>query len=61
SLIADNILLSKTDDAWTVRRRELSKIASKIRRRIEILQNPKNCKEAKKILCNLNKGILIFR
>lgn len=38
------------------RTKELNKLGDIVRRRFDILQNPKDCKSARKMICELNKG-----
>ncbi|KAE8752245.1 hypothetical protein FOCC_FOCC001038 [Frankliniella occidentalis] len=41
-------------DQW--REQESQDLSDLVQRRIQFLQNPKDCKRAKKLICNLNKG-----
>ncbi|XP_074644328.1 alpha-(1,6)-fucosyltransferase-like [Tubulanus polymorphus] len=49
-------LLRESNGAKQWRRTESKKLTELVQNRFHTLQNPKDCKTAKKVLCNLNKG-----
>lgn len=46
--------ISKRDEAW--RRQELASLSALVQAKIAELQNPPDCRSARKLVCNLNKG-----
>ncbi|XP_052832335.1 alpha-(1,6)-fucosyltransferase [Octopus bimaculoides] len=56
TLISDIEQLRGVDglDHW--REKESQDLADLVQRRLQFLQNPRNCKTAKKLVCNLSKG-----
>jgi hypothetical protein len=56
SLLADAIKLSNADAAQEYRKTELNKLHKLVQSRFDHLQNPQNCNEVKRLVCNLNKG-----
>ncbi|CAI9740361.1 Hypothetical predicted protein [Octopus vulgaris] len=56
TLISDIDQLRGVDglDHW--REKESQDLADLVQRRLQFLQNPRNCKTAKKLVCNLSKG-----
>lgn len=55
SLVKDLGTLSKVDGLASWRASEAASLASELEKRLNYLQNPKDCDKAKKIVCNLNK------
>lgn len=55
-LLTDMFNLSNSNgyDKW--RQKEADELSDLIQRRLHALQNPKDCRTAKKLVCNLNKG-----
>lgn len=57
-----NSLLSDTGKLWELdgyaawRQTEAANVSDLIQRRLHYLQNPPDCREARKLICNLNKG-----
>ncbi|XP_035707947.1 alpha-(1,6)-fucosyltransferase-like [Folsomia candida] len=50
-----NSLLNRLDIYETYRTRETNLLSRKIQRRLELLQNPRNCTSARKLVCHVNK------
>nr|DAA64668.1 TPA_inf: alpha1,6 fucosyltransferase [Strigamia maritima] len=55
-ILNDLATLSNIDGLGEWREREAKSLSDLIQRRLHYLQNPKDCKNAKKLNCNLNKG-----
>lgn len=58
SLIHDVQLLSDVDGFATWREKEINALSDKVQNRFKYLQNPKDCKKARKLVCSLNKVII---
>lgn len=56
SLLNDVNSLAKVDGYSEWRKSENEELSDLVQRRLKYLQNPKNCKTAKKLICDLNKG-----
>ncbi|KAG5206812.1 hypothetical protein R6Z07F_008683 [Ovis aries] len=56
SIMTDLYYLSQTDGAGDWREKEAKDLTELVQRRITYLQNPKDCSQAKKLVCNINKG-----
>uniref|UniRef100_A0A914XAV5 GT23 domain-containing protein n=1 Tax=Plectus sambesii TaxID=2011161 RepID=A0A914XAV5_9BILA len=56
ALMADAQKLGEVDGAGTLRDRRLQNLTNLMQKRIKALQNPPDCANARKLLCNLNKG-----
>lgn len=54
SVMRDFRNMTKASDAW--RNKEAKALAALIQRRLHMLQNPADCRSARKLLCNINKG-----
>jgi glycoprotein 6-alpha-L-fucosyltransferase len=48
--------LSTTDSLGEWRKREAIQLTNKVQKDFESLQNPKNCDDQRKIICDLNKA-----
>ncbi|XP_064621833.1 alpha-(1,6)-fucosyltransferase-like isoform X2 [Lineus longissimus] len=55
-ILSDLGVLSESDGAKEWREKEAKDLMDYINKRFKQLQNPKDCKTAKKVVCNLNKG-----
>ncbi|XP_060804098.1 alpha-(1,6)-fucosyltransferase [Amyelois transitella] len=56
SLLSDQEKLPELDGYQEWRLAEAANVSDLIQRRLYYLQNPPDCREAKKVICNLNKG-----
>lgn len=56
ALLSDQQKLPQIDGHAEWRRNEAANVSDLIQRRLKYLQNPPDCKEARKLVCNLNKG-----
>ncbi|CAH2041646.1 unnamed protein product, partial [Iphiclides podalirius] len=56
SLLSDQQKLPELDGYQEWRRNEAANVSDLIQRRLKYLQNPADCREARKVICNLNKG-----
>ncbi|XP_026330680.1 alpha-(1,6)-fucosyltransferase isoform X2 [Hyposmocoma kahamanoa] len=56
SLLFDQQKLAEIDGHNEWRRLEAANVSDLIQRRLKYLQNPSDCREARKVICNLNKG-----
>lgn len=56
SLLSDMQKLTELDGYQYWRESEAANVSDLIQRRLYYLQNPADCKEARKLICNLNKG-----
>ncbi|KAK9503147.1 hypothetical protein O3M35_011775 [Rhynocoris fuscipes] len=56
SLLNDVAKLTEVDGYSAWRLKEAVELSDLVQRRLSHLQNPSNCKEAKKLVCKLNKG-----
>ncbi|XP_053608629.1 alpha-(1,6)-fucosyltransferase [Plodia interpunctella] len=56
SLLSDQEKLEELDGYHEWRQAEAANVSDLIQRRLYYLQNPPDCKEARKVICNLNKG-----
>ncbi|CAB3227827.1 unnamed protein product [Arctia plantaginis] len=56
SLLSDQQRLQEVDGYHEWRIAEAANVSDLIQRRLKHLQNPPDCKEARKVICNLNKG-----
>lgn len=55
ALLNDLIALENADGYNPWREKEAKELSDLVQRRLKFLQNPKNCNEAKKLVCNVNK------
>ena len=55
-LLSDIDSLKSIDQYETWRRQESVALTNLVQRRLQFLQNPKDCRAAKKLICNLNKA-----
>ncbi|XP_059046636.1 alpha-(1,6)-fucosyltransferase [Achroia grisella] len=56
SLLSDQEKLPELDGYHEWRQMEAANVSDLIQRRLRHLQNPPDCREARKLICNLNKG-----
>ncbi|KAG6455895.1 hypothetical protein O3G_MSEX009472 [Manduca sexta] len=56
SLISDEEKLPELDGYHEWRQMEAANVSDLVQRRLHYLQNPPDCREARKLICNLNKG-----
>ncbi|XP_050677683.1 alpha-(1,6)-fucosyltransferase [Leptidea sinapis] len=56
SLLSDQQKLQEMDGYLEWRRSEAANVSELVQRRLRYLQNPTNCRDARKVICNLNKG-----
>lgn len=56
SLLSDQLTLEELDNNHEWRQLEAANVSDLIQRRLHYIQNPPDCKEARKLVCNLNKG-----
>ncbi|XP_063364778.1 alpha-(1,6)-fucosyltransferase [Cydia amplana] len=56
SLLSDQEKLPELDGYHEWRKTEAANVSDLIQRRLYHLQNPPDCKDARKVICNLNKG-----
>ncbi|XP_013386985.1 alpha-(1,6)-fucosyltransferase-like [Lingula anatina] len=56
SILTDLHSLSQIDGAEDWRKKEAKDLEALVQRRFHYLQNPKDCQNAKKLICNVNKG-----
>ncbi|XP_032517976.2 alpha-(1,6)-fucosyltransferase [Danaus plexippus] len=56
SLLSDQEKLPKLDGYEDWRRSEASEVSDLVQKRLKYLQNPPDCRDARKVICNLNKG-----
>ncbi|XP_044514001.1 alpha-(1,6)-fucosyltransferase-like [Gracilinanus agilis] len=56
SIMTDLYYLSQADGAGDWREKEVKSLTELVQRRMTYLQNPKNCRKAKKLVCNINKN-----
>lgn len=60
SLMKDVLTLADVDGYAEWRHKENDELTNLVQQRLFYLQNPKNCKTAKKLLCDLNKVNMSF-
>ncbi|CAH0726729.1 unnamed protein product, partial [Brenthis ino] len=56
SLLSDQEKLPELDGYQDWRLTEAANVSDLVQRRLKYLQNPPDCKDARKVICNLNKG-----
>ncbi|XP_052742141.1 alpha-(1,6)-fucosyltransferase [Bicyclus anynana] len=56
SLLSDQQKLTEIDGYHEWRKTEASNLSDLTQRRLRALQNPPDCRDARKVICNLNKG-----
>lgn len=56
SLLSDQEKLPELDGYHEWRVTEAANVSDLVQRRLKYLQNPSDCKDARKVICNLNKG-----
>ncbi|NP_001280620.1 alpha-(1,6)-fucosyltransferase-like isoform X1 [Bombyx mori] len=56
TLLSDQEKLSEMDGYHEWRQLEAANVSDLVQRRLHYLQNPPDCREARKLICNLNKG-----
>ncbi|XP_013136337.1 PREDICTED: alpha-(1,6)-fucosyltransferase [Papilio polytes] len=56
SLLSDQQQLPEIDGYKEWREIEAANVSDLVQRRLKYLQNPADCKDARKVICNLNKG-----
>nr|CAD7266063.1 unnamed protein product [Timema shepardi] len=56
SLLVDLQSLAEVDGFAAWREQEANELSDLVQRRLEYLQNPADCSQARKLTCNLNKG-----
>ncbi|XP_054717100.1 alpha-(1,6)-fucosyltransferase-like [Uloborus diversus] len=56
TIISDMNILKDLDGLGDWRKKEAEDLSNLVQKRLHYLQNPKDCRSAKKLLCNLNKG-----
>ncbi|XP_050344252.1 alpha-(1,6)-fucosyltransferase [Nymphalis io] len=56
SLLSDQQKLPELDGYHEWRRTEAANVSDLVQRRLKYLQNPADCRESRKVICNLNKG-----
>ncbi|CAM9841230.1 alpha-(1,6)-fucosyltransferase [Lampetra fluviatilis] len=56
SIMTDLLKLSEADGAAEWRAREAKDLSDLVQQRFHFLQNPKDCRTARKLVCNINKG-----
>nr|XP_049700311.1 alpha-(1,6)-fucosyltransferase isoform X1 [Helicoverpa armigera] len=56
SLLSDQQTLQEIDGYHEWRQQEAANVSDLVQRRLHYLQNPPDCKDARKLICNLNKG-----
>jgi glycoprotein 6-alpha-L-fucosyltransferase len=54
NMLIDFDLLEKRDNIW--RRQQLRNLSDFVQQKIKVMQNPNDCKNAKKLVCDLNKS-----
>lgn len=55
ALVKDLVTLGDIDGYASWRLKEAAALSDLVQRRLHHLQNPEDCKTAKKLICNLNK------
>lgn len=60
AIISDMDRLRENDGYESWREDEARDLSELMHRRIEYLQNPKNCSQAKKLLCRISKWVTLF-
>jgi glycoprotein 6-alpha-L-fucosyltransferase len=60
SLITDLGTLSEVDGYAAWREKEANDLSDLVQRRLDYLQNPEDCSSARKLVCNLNKVIIVM-
>ncbi|XP_041981189.1 alpha-(1,6)-fucosyltransferase isoform X2 [Aricia agestis] len=56
SLLSDQEKLQQLDGYADWRKTEAANVSDLVQRRLRWLQNPSDCRDARKVICNLNKG-----
>ncbi|XP_045528087.1 alpha-(1,6)-fucosyltransferase [Pieris brassicae] len=55
-ILSDQQKLPELDGYQDWRQQEAANVSDLVQKRLKYLQNPSNCRDARKVICNLNKG-----